>query len=566
MATAATVSSKIPSAVSSPLHAVSTRMGALNTDSPSTVVRTHPASSPSMASSSSRSPPPLPSTSRSKRSVSVEIIPPSSTESAPQTFKRLLRSPFDQTVRSATRSKAKFSNSTDPLPAGDHFSTVTDSHGGKQATEVSVTEVMAREATAGKDKERTGMFKRFETKVAFRRTRKDSGADSSTKAPIIPPSYNLNRESEDHTQDRLPALSEKDQHRFRLPGFTSFVTPSLRLASMSSPTLHLSSHASPSPSPASPSSSAPPHRPIISSPAPLSPKRASFGNTNSPASSPSRHRKSRPDPLLLSSPSTPSFDRFTNTPSPVPSTPTRPGIREPLSPPGTPTPTTSSRAQLGKRSSSGTNRLSQDQPPSSPSASRHKSPSSPRTRSPPTSRIVTPRGFTSTSTSSLNYPPSYSSNTLRRSSIDRRSPSPALLRASSPSTPTRPRALSPGPHQQQHQRKVSPSSAMTRHTNASTSSLSLVDPIHREAVRAATSVLCKEMLRPSQSASLGLREAEEVECRMGALARLERMWGKSGASANGSTTQLVSSANVAGGERERRAFAEALRDGYVLCQ
>jgi hypothetical protein len=565
MATAATVSSKIASAVSSPLHAVSTRMAALTTDSPSTLVRTHPTSSPSMASSSSRSPQPPPSS--SKHSVSLE---PSSTESAPKTFKRLLRSPFDHTLRSTTRSKAKFSNSTDPLPAGDHLSTITakdDSHGGKQATEVSVTGVMAREATAGKDKERTGMLKRFETKVAFRRTRKDSGTESSTKAPIIPPSYNPNHESEDldgHTQDRLPEPSEKDQHRFRLAGFTSFVTPSLRLASMSSPALHLSSHASPSPSPASP----PPHRPIISSPAPLSPKRASVGNANSPASSPSRPRKSRPDPLILSSPSTPSFDRFANTPSPAPSTPTRPGIREPLSPPGTPTPTTSSRAQLGKRSS-GTNRLSQDQPPSSPSASRHKSPSSPRTRSPPTSRVVTPRGFTSTSTSSLNYPPSYSSNALRRSSIDRRSPSPALLRAPSPSTPTCPRALSPGPHPQQHQRLISPSSAMTRHTNASTSSLSLAgpsDPIHREAVRAATSVLCKEILRPSQSATLGVREAEEVECRMGALARLERVWGKSGASANGSTTQLGGMTSSAGGERERRAFAEALRDGYVLCQ
>ncbi|KAH9001955.1 hypothetical protein EDB83DRAFT_2324513 [Lactarius deliciosus] len=174
----------------------------------------------------------------------------------------------------------------------------------------------------------------------------------------------------------------------------------------------------------------------------------------------------------------------------------------------------------------------------------------------------------------LNYPPSYSSNAIRRSSIDRRSPSPALPRASSPSTPSRPRALSPGSHhhpQQQHQRAVSPSSAMIRHTN-STSSLSPAgpsNPLHREAVRAATSVLCKEMLRPGQSASLGLREAEEVECRMRALARLERVWVRSGASTNGSTTQLGGlslSANMAGEERERRMFTEALRDGYVLCQ
>ncbi|KAH8997822.1 hypothetical protein EDB86DRAFT_2828677 [Lactarius hatsudake] len=146
--------------------------------------------------------------------------------------------------------------------------------------------------------------------------------------------------------------------------------------------------------------------------------------------------------------------------------------------------------------------------------------------------------------------------------------------ASSPSTPSRPRALSPGSHhhpQQQHQRAVSSSSAMIRHTN-STSSLSPAgpsNPLHREAVRAATSVLCKEMLSPGQSASLGLREAEEVECRMRALARFERVWVNSGASTNGSTTQLGGlslSANMAGEERERRMFTEALRGGYVLCQ
>ncbi|KAH8997816.1 hypothetical protein EDB86DRAFT_3076353 [Lactarius hatsudake] len=177
----------------------------------------------------------------------------------------------------------------------------------------------------------------------------------------------------------------------------------------------------------------------------------------------------------------------------------------------------------------------------------------------PSPRVVTPRGFTSTSTSSLNYPPSYSSNAIRRSSIDRQSPSPAPRLQVHPVDP------------QQHQRAVSPSSAMIHHTN-STSSLSPAgpsNPLHREAVRAATSVLCKEMLRPGQSASLGLREAEEVECRMRALARLERVWVKTGASTNGSTTQLGGlslSANMAGEERERRMFTEALRDGYVLCQ
>jgi hypothetical protein len=94
--------------------------------------------------------------------------------------------------------------------------------------------------------------------------------------------------------------------------------------------------------------------------------------------------------------------------------------------------------------------------------------------------------------------------------------------------------------------------------------------MHREAVRAATSFLCKELLRPGQSTGLGIRESEEVEVRMRALARLERVWGKSGASANGSVTQLGATGSgivsTSGEERERRLFSEALRDGYVLCQ
>lgn len=99
--------------------------------------------------------------------------------------------------------------------------------------------------------------------------------------------------------------------------------------------------------------------------------------------------------------------------------------------------------------------------------------------------------------------------------------------------------------------------------------------MHREAVRLATSELCREMLRPGQSTGLGVRESDQVEVRMRALARLERMWVKSGASANGSVSQLgapgsrvggSTATSTAGEERERRLFTEALRDGYVLCQ
>ena len=419
------------------------------------------------------------------------------------------------------------------------------------------------------------MFKRFETKVPLRRTRKVSATEPSTTTPKPPLLFN--HESED--SERRDNLPDKDQNRFRFPGFTSFVTPSLRQASLSSPTIHLSSHASILPS--SPTPSSPPSRPIISPPAPLTPKRPSVTNANPPASpSSSRPRKSRPASLLPSSPSTPSLGYSVHSSSPAPTTPTRPVSREPVSLPSTPTPPSRNpqqqqRQQLGKRSPGSTGRSSIDQPPPSPSSPTlpQRSPSSPRAQSPRSSRVVTPRGFTSASTSSLNYPPSFSPNAIRRSSADRRSPSPALPRASTPSSPNRPRALSPT---RQHQRAVSPSTFLTRHADASTSSISTpapFNPMQREAVRVATAILCKEMLRPGQSMGLGIRESEEVEARMRALARLERVSGKSGASANGSATQvgatgsgiISGSASSAGEERERRLFTEALRDGYVLC-
>ncbi|OSX63949.1 hypothetical protein POSPLADRAFT_1095032, partial [Postia placenta MAD-698-R-SB12] len=110
----------------------------------------------------------------------------------------------------------------------------------------------------------------------------------------------------------------------------------------------------------------------------------------------------------------------------------------------------------------------------------------------------------------------------------------------------------------------------------STTSLgTATSPEHRELVRAASTFLCKEMLKPPSQvnkSSLQPKDWEEVEVRMRNLARLERVWGKSGA-AMGSSSQLSSagglsssSLSAGGEERERRLFAEALRDGYVLCQ
>ena len=130
---------------------------------------------------------------------------------------------------------------------------------------------------------------------------------------------------------------------------------------------------------------------------------------------------------------------------------------------------------------------------------------------------------------------------------------------------------------QRNQGADSPSTALTCYTNGTIMFLTPMgpsNPIHCEVVRTATSMLCKEMLQPGKGAGLGFRETEEVEARLRALARLERVRENTN-DISGTATQLSSSAAMedrdagvgAPGEgRLRRYFAEALRDGYVLCQ
>ncbi|KAJ7581275.1 hypothetical protein C8J56DRAFT_794068 [Mycena floridula] len=93
----------------------------------------------------------------------------------------------------------------------------------------------------------------------------------------------------------------------------------------------------------------------------------------------------------------------------------------------------------------------------------------------------------------------------------------------------------------------------------STASLSSPsNPEHRELIRTAASMLCKEIIKPPVHISrseAALRDWEEVEVRTRALIRHERVWSKSGFSGTSGVE-----------ERGRRLFCEALRDGLVLCQ
>ncbi|KAJ6545394.1 hypothetical protein B0H19DRAFT_874974, partial [Mycena capillaripes] len=97
------------------------------------------------------------------------------------------------------------------------------------------------------------------------------------------------------------------------------------------------------------------------------------------------------------------------------------------------------------------------------------------------------------------------------------------------------------------------------------------NPEHRDFIRTATSMLCKEVAKPPLHMSrteAGLKDWEEVEMRVRGLARLERSWERSGIGGSLSNLALSTPAGVSvgGEERERRLFTEALRDGFVLCQ
>ncbi|KAH9984899.1 hypothetical protein BJV77DRAFT_965843 [Russula vinacea] len=550
---ATVVTSQVRAAGSTPPRMVSART-AVNSDSlaasaPFTTTSSTVSKSPRSA------PQPTLSATRSKLAHSQVMPQPSSSDSAPMTFKRWLHSPFEQTIRSATRSKGKHTTPLSSSPLGNHFPFITvkdDNRGAQEGTEVKVAELVARED--GK-KERTGVFKRFETKVPLRRTRKVSVTESRSDA-VPPPTFNQQGDDLER-QDSLLAEYGKDQHRFRLPGFTSFVTPSLRLASLSSPAIHLSSNDPPSPSSLLPSSSS---RPLISTPAPLTPKRPSVANANSPTS---RLRKTRPAPLLPPSPSTPTLDYYAPSSAPAPTTPIQPVSREPVSSStGTLTPTSSpsrnsqqQRQQLGKRSSL---EKSEFFPYALPA--------------------LISRGYPTWLNLRLDFQPQSQLSAIllgkRDSAILFRSAiALACLAAyffSDFSVQSSPRAL---PSSQQRQRAVSPPTVLTRHANGSTTSVSAAsgpsNPMHREAVRAATSFLCKEFCDRDRVRVSAYVNQRRLKCVCGRSLVLSVCGGKVGPLRMGALPNWANGfrdSQYSGEERERRLFSEALRDGYVLCQ
>ncbi|OSD02934.1 Pkinase-domain-containing protein [Trametes coccinea BRFM310] len=503
-------------------------------------------------------------------------------ESQPKTFSRL-RSSLEQSLRTATKSRAK------PTATVDESGVLSQGAGKGKGK--------ASEDDGPKEKEKARS--RMLSKVSFRRPGRDTSSPSPV--PAVPP---LAKEQSQGARAEKDRDKDKSGDKVRVAGHTSFLTPSLRQASMSSPALHLSAQPIPSsftqpfalPSGSTSNVAAlvsPPRdrtrkssvQPAvspkdISGPTPLAPRRDLRTNgTSSPTPRDSteqqRPSKSRPPPLSLStSPNLSSpHNRELASRSPPPETPTRrsrEATRSPdLSPPGSPSPRGYGVSSSRRAAASASHLpLGLGSPPTSPTTPRAVSPTQTRSssRTPTTQRAIP----TSSSTSHLPLGSPTTSTSNRRPSLDARpiSPPTSPSRAASPVTPARSRAVSPT------QRNYSPSYGQNRLYNASTTSLaSPSNPEHRELIRSATSFLCKEMLKPpSQISKSGLqpKDFEEVEVRLRELARLERIWGRSGALASSSQVNLAGTASngVASRseEKERRLFGEALRDGYVLCQ
>lgn len=476
---------------------------------------------------------------------------PSSPPVPEKTFKRL-RSSLEQSIRSATRSRASKG------PSITELGTLSQNHNkGKE-----------RVAVEPDPKSKSRILK-----VAFRR----SGQDLPPLSPVL---------AESRSGRKGKDVENVLGRSANLPSFSS---PSLRQASQSSPTLHLYSH----PGPASHVQTADPvasgsNGAGLSSPPrdhkkPSDQSGASERDISTSVSTPARnsssptprevpHRtksqKHRPQPLLPKSSSTASLETTRGKNASGPQTPTlkhRDKFHVPESPSpysrrhsGGPNAATASSSQLS---------INGTAPTPSPNGPNHT-----RTRSPSIRHHLS-------SSSSSNLPSVSPPGDVKRSSLEYQKPRRPSLDSQrgsvSPSrtvssTQIRPRAVSPSP------RNFSPNYAQNRHFNTSTTSLSsAASPDQRELLRNATSLLCKELLKPPgyNTTGLGVAELEEIEIRMRALARLERIWGKSRSNPSGSnaaalpTSGLSSSGlSAAGEEREKRLFSDALRDGYVLCQ
>ena len=147
---------------------------------------------------------------------------------------------------------------------------------------------------------------------------------------------------------------------------------------------------------------------------------------------------------------------------------------------------------------------------------------------------------------SLNYPFSHSSNAIRRSSPDRHSHSPSIL-----SRPVRHSVSTQSPHLQLFNHDVPDKSPTSALLLAGPS-----NPIHRETVRMDFGTLQGNTEIQSKREP-GVCDSEEVERRVRAIARLERV-GTKRRFYGQSKTQLASGANKAGEQRREMRCGMAM--------
>ena len=474
--------------------------------------------------------------------------PPVSPDIQLRTFKRF-RSSLEQSIRAATRSRSnKHSTSSVSADVNGPSANSTTMSKGKEKEDVVVTE------------ESSKVKPKILPKVSFKlMTRDGAGPSSGT------------RKGHSHKRsEQSPAARE--------PGSASYLTPSLRLASLSSPALHLYSQAvsdeTHTPEVVSstsnvdilvspPRTRSKPHKPqpsSISGPSALTPRRSSKETTGENAL--------KPKPTVTHTPTTTCRRDSIDTPRQrghleAPESPSRPSRR------------------LGTtRGSASTSHLLL-------------SPSSPTRARSPTSR----HSPTGPSTGDKIRRPSLDPPNLRRPSVEGRRSALSASRPNSPPSQIRPRVVTPNSPSRTNSPAPPVRGDYTYNKNFSLSAASLsssvpailssggnsslnVNPEHRDLLRQATSILCKELLKPPghNATGLGMIELEEIELRLRALARLERIWGRSaGANANGVFNTSGNAITGFGGlgaggvssmgeDRERRLFSEALKDGYVLCQ
>ncbi|KIP01129.1 hypothetical protein PHLGIDRAFT_390638, partial [Phlebiopsis gigantea 11061_1 CR5-6] len=153
------------------------------------------------------------SSSRHGPSASSQLSSPTPSDSRPRTFSRL-RTSLENTLRTTSKMRSRAAT-----PAGvDEEGTIVVAKGKERAS-------AAPTDLATKERSKSSML----SKVSFRR--REANAPAEPGARIEPARVERDR----------------DKGRARAAGHTSFETPSLRQASMSSPALHLSSQAFPSP-------------------------------------------------------------------------------------------------------------------------------------------------------------------------------------------------------------------------------------------------------------------------------------------------------------------------------